>query len=147
MKVQFVVQVWYSTPTNERLAQPVTWRDQPISTVIQLLFKLGVEYHTWAQFASSMISENVYLTRDTRSPVIGQGKCWWRAKLYQPPGAATSRYTNESWDELYHFTLTTFYTMSMLWMHATFQMSMNRWMVKSVAISQLIACLFLLFVV
>ena len=28
-------------PTNRGVVQPVTWRDQPITAVIQLLFKLG----------------------------------------------------------------------------------------------------------
>ena len=28
-------------PTNRRVVQPVTWRDRPITAVIQLLFKLG----------------------------------------------------------------------------------------------------------
>ena len=35
-------EVWYSTG-------PVTWRNQLIIGVIQLLFKLGLKYHTWAK--------------------------------------------------------------------------------------------------
>ena len=35
------VQVLNSTPTNRRMVQPVTYRDQSINSVIQLLFKLG----------------------------------------------------------------------------------------------------------
>ena len=35
------VQVLYSNPTYWRVVQPVTWRDRPITAVIQLLFKLG----------------------------------------------------------------------------------------------------------
>ena len=39
----FPVQVLYSTPTNRRVVQPVTWGVRTIPAVIQLLFKLGGE--------------------------------------------------------------------------------------------------------
>ena len=42
--------VKYSTPTNERVAQPVKWRNQPVTSVIELLFKSG---GTWAQSAET----------------------------------------------------------------------------------------------
>ena len=36
------VQVWYSTPINGWMAQPVKWQDHTITAVIQLLFKFGL---------------------------------------------------------------------------------------------------------
>ena len=33
--------------TNITVTQSVAWRDQPITTAIELLFKLEVEYHFW----------------------------------------------------------------------------------------------------
>ena len=34
-------------PTDRRVVQPVTWQDRPITSFIQLLFKIGVECETW----------------------------------------------------------------------------------------------------
>ena len=50
------VQIWYSTPTNRRVAQPVTWRDRPITAVIQLLFKWG-GYLIWAEISTGVGGE------------------------------------------------------------------------------------------